>query len=160
MRIKKFDFELRINNRKIFVEFDGYMHYTNANQIYKDNEYSEIAKKHGYEVIKIPYFLQLDTEIFQTLFNVDLKNTTILTNYKSGFWSYCTNVASFCSLGLNLFKKQINSLPNYALQEIYDSFYWQSINNKMDMIYIVPNELDIHEFQNYKCDVEHLSFSK
>ena len=45
---------------KLIVEFDGYHHYLDPYVIYKDNINTELLKDLGYNVIRIPFYIQLD----------------------------------------------------------------------------------------------------
>lgn len=72
--------DVRINNKlrirpdyrsetlKMIVEFDGLYHYTNPIQIIKDRENTKIYQTMGYEVVRIPYFIQLTEKSVETLF--------------------------------------------------------------------------------------------
>lgn len=64
--------DFRIEEEKIIVEFDGYRHYNSYETQLRD----EIKYHHytymGYKVIRIPYFIQLSTEVILKLFGIHL----------------------------------------------------------------------------------------
>lgn len=55
---------------KLIVEFDGLQHYTKPDIIEKDLKNTALYKEFGYEVVRIPYFIQLSNKAVKTLFNV------------------------------------------------------------------------------------------
>lgn len=65
--------DYRSESLKIIVEFDGLPHYNNPETIFKDKKNSDLYKKFGYKVVRIPYFIQLTNKAVKTLFNVDVR---------------------------------------------------------------------------------------
>jgi len=57
---------------KLIVEFDGLPHYTKPDIIEKDSKNSNLYKSFGYEVVRIPYFIQLSNKAVETLFGVKI----------------------------------------------------------------------------------------
>ena len=57
----------------LVVEFDGLPHYTNPDVILKDIENTQRYEKAGFNVVRIPYFIQLSRNAVKTLFGVDVK---------------------------------------------------------------------------------------
>ena len=62
--------DYRSEELKLIIEFDGLQHYTKPNIIEKDLKTTELYKGFGYEVVRIPYFIQLSTKAVKILFNV------------------------------------------------------------------------------------------
>ncbi|MFV0518818.1 MAG: hypothetical protein ACK5LY_00960, partial [Lachnospirales bacterium] len=85
MKIKAWDHYIKIDNRKILVEFDGEQHYTKISNFINDEKYELIALQLGYEIVRIPYFIQLNTELINYFFKTKLKNTIIINSFFQGF---------------------------------------------------------------------------
>ncbi|WP_375605732.1 DUF559 domain-containing protein [Flavobacterium davisii] len=64
--------DYRSESLKLIVEFDGLQHYNNPDVVEKDLKNTELYKKHGYTVVRIPYFIQLTNKAVKTLFGVDV----------------------------------------------------------------------------------------
>lgn len=93
---------------KMCVEFDGADHYMKTNIIQADNKKDETLKSLGYKVIRIPYFVQLDSASIKYLFNLDVKFDY---HFKHGFISRnVTLPSSFCELGIWKFKNFVTLL--------------------------------------------------
>ena len=57
---------------KLIVEFDGYQHYTSAKRILADIKNDNFYIQNGFNVIRIPYFVQMSSIVIKNLFNVDI----------------------------------------------------------------------------------------
>lgn len=98
--------DYRNDTEHLIVEFDGYLHYTKATQIIKDEEKDVLYKAHGYNVIRIPYFVQLSNEISMLLFNRSISNSL---SYPHGFIdSKAVLPCDFCELGVQRFLQDLN----------------------------------------------------
>lgn len=87
---------------KMCVEFDGPDHFTKANVIQADFKKDSTLRELGYEVIRIPYFVQLDTEGIRYFFNLSAE---LNYGFKHGFISRgVTLPANFCEQGIWKFK--------------------------------------------------------
>ena len=62
--------DYRSEQLKLIIEFDGLPHYTKPDIIEKDIRLTEVYKDLGYEVVRIPYFIQLTNKAVKTLFGV------------------------------------------------------------------------------------------
>lgn len=97
---------------KLCVEFDGPDHFTKANIIQADIKKDETLKELNYEVIRVPYFFQLDTEGISCLFELDVD---INYGFKHGFISRnVTLPANFCEQGVWKFKDILSRLSRTA----------------------------------------------
>ena len=93
---------------KMCVEFDGADHYMKANVIECDRRKDEVLKELGYKVIRVPYFVQLDSASIKYLFNLDLR---LDYNFKHGFINKNAILpSSYCEQGTWKFKDFITSL--------------------------------------------------
>jgi len=59
--------DYRIENKKLIFEFDGPFHYSNTEQIVNDINKDSIYTKMGYKVIRIPYYIQMDSNTYSIL---------------------------------------------------------------------------------------------
>ncbi len=64
--------DYRSEQLKIIIEFDGLQHYTKPDVIEKDLKTTELYKNLGYNVVRIPYFIQLSNKAVKTLFGFDV----------------------------------------------------------------------------------------
>lgn len=80
--------DFRSETLKMIIEFDGLQHYTNPEQILKDDEHTRLYEKGGYKVVRIPYFIQLTNDVVEKMFGVevgeDLFNPTVSSMAVSG----------------------------------------------------------------------------
>jgi len=93
---------------KLIVEFDGWRHYckaeTAAKDIFKDADYAE----HGYKLIRIPYFIQLDSRIIKLLFSEYTQDFSDFNTYPHGFIDpKVVYPGDFCELGLIRYTEEL-----------------------------------------------------
>lgn len=65
--------DYRYEELNLIIEFDGLQHYTDENYIQNDMYKTKQYENAGYQVIRIPYFIQLTNSAIKTLFGVDVK---------------------------------------------------------------------------------------
>ena len=112
-----------IHHHGYFIEFDGYLHYTQSktcfNDVQKDIDYNQA----GYAVIRIPYFIQWCNELASKIFNYPI--TDIQQQYPHGFIDKKACLpADYCYLGIERFKRDLQT-HSYAIEPII-----QSLRNK------------------------------
>lgn len=103
---------------KMCVEFDGHDHYMKANIIQADNNKDAILTELDYKIIRIPYFIQLDTASIIYFFGL-----TIPFDYGFPHGFISKNVifpANYCEQGIWKFKDIITSLSLH--EETYNIF--------------------------------------
>lgn len=92
--------DFRIEELKLIIEFDGIFHYTNPSSVLSDQKKDEIFTKLGYKVKRIPYYIQLTSEIVTWIFDDYDTEFMDYTTYQHGFIDKkCPLPATFCSLG-------------------------------------------------------------
>ena len=64
--------DYRCEKLKLIVEFDGYQHYTKCCEIKKDEYKDKAYKKLGYDIVRIPNFIQITTETIKHLFELTI----------------------------------------------------------------------------------------
>lgn len=55
----RIDYNVSLNDRSYWFEFDGFRHYNSRNVILRDNEVDSYAKENGITLIRLPYFFQM-----------------------------------------------------------------------------------------------------
>lgn len=121
--------DFRIESLKLIIEFDGYMHYNNARTILadkaKDLEYLAL----GYQIIRIPYFIQLTAQIQQKLFGKVIEPS----EFGQGFISELASLpADYIELGVAKFLKDLDKFSEVR-EEIIQSLrdyveWWEDID--------------------------------
>lgn len=107
------------HKEKVVVEFDGYLHYTKAKIVLQDIKKDEIIKSEGYRIIRIPYFVQLSSEVILHEFGLNINYSQI---YQHGFIDDKAILpADFCQLGIERFKRDLSIKFNYIETEILHS---------------------------------------
>lgn len=102
--------DYRFEKEKVIVEFDGYRHYSVSSVILKDYRTTKLMEEDGYKVIRIPYFVQMSSEIIELLFGktIDYNQT-----FPHGFIDKAALLPSdFCSLGVERF---MNDLDRFSI---------------------------------------------
>lgn len=129
------------------IEFDGPDHFTKANVIQADIKKDELLSKLGYEVIRIPYFVQLDEEAIEFFFNLEVDFNY---EFEHGFISKSIILpASFCEQGVWKFKEFLFKLSqadkdNICLQikrSLKDKIESSKLPEETAMITTVPSIL-------------------
>lgn len=106
---QRFRPDYRCERKKLIIEFDGYAHYCKASQIINDMEKDQNYELLGYKIVRIPYFIQMTTNV---LFLIFAENIPFQQVYEHGFVdSEAVLPADFCELGLNKF---LADLQTYA----------------------------------------------
>lgn len=127
--------DFRSDELMLLIEFDGYLHYTKNNTILidklKDIEYTKL----GYNVIRIPYFIQLNTEVIKLLFNIDYEFNQV---YSHGFIDdKAIRPYDFCYNGLIRYKKDIIKF------DICKNDIDKSLGFELDQVNIILNSINI-----------------
>ena len=140
--------DYRCDKLKLIVEFDGYRHYSNCATIIQDMQKDITYSSLGYEVIRIPYFVQLDYTIVKLLFAKYRPAIVEFSTYPHGFIdAKAMQPYDYCTAGLSRFKKDmqrfeciaeqimgtincntITSLDNYA-QQLLNEFLLKFLSN-------------------------------
>lgn len=93
--------DFRCDELNLIIEFDGYRHYSITKVILSDQKKDFIYKNMGYEIIRIPYFVQISEEIIDNLFNIKMKWKQV---YPHGFIDEKALLpADYCELGIKRF---------------------------------------------------------
>ncbi|NQY20926.1 MAG: DUF559 domain-containing protein [Campylobacteraceae bacterium] len=130
--------DFRSDKMKIILEFDGDSHYCKAQRIktdiLKDNDYQSL----GFKVFRIPYFVQMSSQLLKMIFDKDID---FEQKYPNGFIDKKVILpADFCELGINLFKKDLEKF-SYCKSEIIKSLNTK-IEEKSDVELVIPTSLN------------------
>lgn len=130
----KFRPDYRSETLKLIVEFDGYQHYQSSKRVVADEINYDICVQSGYTVIRLPYFIQLDSTVISLLFPW-ISDKSSYTSYPHGFHDKNALLpADFCSIGLERFMIDCD-IFNCVSDQIY-----QSLRSKSgDPRTIMPN---------------------
>ena len=118
--------DIRIEELKLIIEFDGYLHYTDSLNCLTDIKKNLIYKNLNYKVVRIPYWIQLSEKTWNFYFKDILPVPDSIVNsknpYPNGFiHESCNLPPSFCDLGKLRYKKEFSDLPEQIKEEITDS---------------------------------------
>jgi hypothetical protein len=104
--------DYRSEKLKLIIEFDGLQHYTCPDIIEKDIKNTRIYKKElGYEVVRIPYFIQLSNKAVKTLFGKDVTEKLFDETKPSLGIKGKNTPAYLCPAGLERMAEEFKKFP-------------------------------------------------
>jgi len=103
--------DYRSESLKLIIEFDGLQHYTKPDNIKKDIEKDELYRKSGYNIIRIPYFIQLSNKAVKSLFGVDVDEELFDDTISSLGILGNNSPAYLCPAGLERMAKEFLDFP-------------------------------------------------
>lgn len=113
--------DYRSERHKSIIEFDGNQHYQRAANILRDVEKDAVFVAAGYRVIRIPYFVQLDSKVIYLLFGNLVHDRSPLKDFPHGFIANeVVFPADFCELGIERFLSDLDRF-SCITGEIWDS---------------------------------------
>lgn len=119
-----------IEDLKLILEYDGPRHYTQSSTAVRDEYKKIIYQQYGYNLISIPYYVQLDDIIIRQLFKNyinEMSSVETYNDYPHGFISDKVILpADFCSLGVHRFRQELDGIFCCIKEQILDS-----LNNKV-----------------------------
>ncbi len=96
---------------KLIIEFDGLQHYTKQDIIEKDLKTTELYKSFGYEVVRIPYFIQLTNKAVKTLFDVNVPEELFDETISSLGIKGQNTPAYLCPAGVKRMAREFEKFP-------------------------------------------------
>jgi hypothetical protein len=133
---RRWDMAYRLRGATTVVEFDGDEHYRNTLKIKTDREKDAIAISLGYSVVRVPYWVQLTTETLKYYFALD---GVVKQSFPHGFIATKIFPASFCGLGLERFRGELEALPNSVKDSVIKSLEARSAEHGLK--YVLPEQL-------------------
>jgi very-short-patch-repair endonuclease len=103
------------------IEFDGPHHYTSARTICSDIRKNALCHKLGFKIVRVPFWLQLDTETAGILGLSD--EIYFDTAFPHGWITSDIFPASFCEAGIARFYTEFANLPKHIRQMVYDNIH-------------------------------------
>jgi len=103
--------DYRSEKLKLIIEFDGIQHYTKPDIIEKDIKNTNIYKSFGYNVVRIPYFIQLSNNAVKTLFDVDVQEELFDETIPSLGIKGKNTPAYLCPAGLKRMAEEFRRFP-------------------------------------------------
>ena len=120
--------DYRSDAKMLIVEFDGIQHYTDPLKIKKDAENCRIYSDLGYQVVRIPYFIQLSNDAVRELFGVEVGEQLFDETVPSMGEKGRNTHAFLCPAGLVRMAREFCRFPKQyqvnmaALENIGDEF--------------------------------------
>lgn len=134
---RKWDMAFTQNGSHVFVEFDGDEHYRDTLKIKADREKDQFAQDNQLRVVRIPYWVQLDNVTVQHYFGFSAE---IQQDFRHGFIARTAKLpASFCELGVERFKRELDALPSQVSDAVIESLREQI--KKYWLEYVLPSSL-------------------
>ncbi|WP_281652309.1 hypothetical protein [Microbacterium aurum] len=125
-----------IDGRRVCVEFDGNDHYQSSLAIKADREKDRAAAAQGHRVVRVPYWVQLTTATATHYFGWDI---TVEQNYAHGFIDSKIFPASFCEMGIERFRTELDSLPISVRDDVVRSLRDRS--SRYGDAYVLPTSM-------------------
>jgi hypothetical protein len=120
---RRWDYQYTYEGTTYNVEFDGDKHYWDSLTIMGDDIKNSVADRLEQEVIRIPYFVQLNTETIKHYFGLEFE---LETDFPQGFITTKIFPASFCSQGKSKYHSQKDNLPLKTQNDLIASLAVQS----------------------------------
>ena len=133
---RRWDMAFKFDSKTFIVEYDGDEHYRNSIKIKTDIEKDEVARKLGYTVVRIPYWIQIDSKMLNYYFGI---NKEIEQDFPQGFISTKIFPASFCEKGIERFQNELNNLPIVVKTKVLQSL--KARIEKYGIDYVLPSSL-------------------
>lgn len=104
--------DYRSEQLKLIIEFDGLPHYTNPDIIEKDIKNTDLYTSFGYNVVRIPYFIQLTKKAVRELFHVDLSENLFNEQVSSLGIKGRNTPAYLCPAGIKRMAEEFKRFPD------------------------------------------------
>lgn len=109
--------DYRSEKLKLIVEFDGIQHYTKPDIIEKDLKNTNFYRSLGYNVVRIPYFIQLSNAAVKTLFGVNVTEKLFDERFPS-LVAGPGSPAYLCSAGLQRMAQDFKKFPTQYIANV------------------------------------------
>ena len=135
-RRQRWDMVYETSAGRMAVEFDGDEHYRHTLKMKIDSEKDGLAKLGGYQVVRIPYWVQLTSETLKHYFGM---NADVVQSFPHGFITTKVFPASFCEMGIARFKRELEALPEGVRLSVIASLRDRAAEYGTE--YVVPKQL-------------------
>jgi hypothetical protein len=132
----RWDMSYQIDGVVTVVEYDGDEHYRHSLKIKADRAKDEIARKQGCTVVRLPYWIQLDSLTLKHYFGLEAE---IEQSFRHGFITTKLFPASFCELGIERFRAELLTLPGSVRDAVISSLRQRVAEHGLP--YVLPKAL-------------------
>ena len=133
---RRWDMRFKHDLTTFVVEYDGDEHYRNSLKIKVDCEKDKTAMDLNYVVVRIPYWIQMDSETLKYYFGI---NKEITRDFSHGFVTTRIFPASFCEKGVQRFENELVALPKPVREEVIESLRGKIAKHGIE--YVLPHSL-------------------
>jgi hypothetical protein len=133
---RKWDMAFRQNGTIVLAEYDGDDHYRDSLKVKADRQKDQVARKNGMRVVRVPYWVQLDSLTLQIYFGL---SADIRQGFPHGFITTKLFPASFCELGIARFKNELDVLPAQVRAAVVQSLRERVLEHGLE--YVLPSRL-------------------
>ena len=132
----KWDMAFKQDERLVLVEYDGDDHYRDSLKIKSDLEKDRLAHHRQARVVHMPYWVQLDDTTLQYYFGL---SADVRGDFPHGFITTKLFPASFCELGIDRFRDELQALPSQVRVDVIQSLRERIAEHGLD--YVLPSSL-------------------
>ena len=132
----KWDMGFNDGETLVLVEYDGDDHYRDSMKVRADREKDRLALKNRMRVTRIPYWVQLDSVTIRHYLGLSAE---IKQTFPHGFITTKLFPASFCELGIERFRCELDSLPLEIRSAVIESLRQSA--SKFGLEYVLPTSL-------------------
>lgn len=126
------------------VEFDGDQHYCNPVQQRRDVAKDKLIASAGHKLVRIPYWVQLDSEMFKHYFG---EQADVKTTFPHGFISnLCILPAAFNGYGACRWGREMDSLPQRVRDAVKQSLAAKAMKADPTSVYGVGRHQTVLEY--------------
>lgn len=104
--------DYRCEKLKLIIEFNGVQHYQRPERIKADVENQRLYEKHGYKVVRIPYFIQLSNDVVKQMFDREISEPLFDSRIPSMGIKGKNTPAYCCPAGLKRMAKEFHCYPD------------------------------------------------
>ncbi len=133
---RRWDMAFKLDSTTFVIEYDGDEHYRNSLKIKTDMEKDESARKLGYQVVRVPYWIQINSEMLKHYFGIE---NEVEQDFPHGFITTKVFPASFCEKGIQRFQAELANLPIKVKDDVLQSLKVQAKKHGID--YVLPRSL-------------------
>jgi hypothetical protein len=118
------------------VEYDGDEHYRNSLKVKADREKDRLAREAGMGLVRVPYWVQLDGLTLRHYFGLLAE---VRQDFPHGFITTKLFPASFCELGVERFRQELEGLPVAVREAVVLSLRERAREHGLE--YVLPSAL-------------------
>jgi len=133
---RRFDMAFVAAGTTVLVEYDGDEHYRDTIKIKADRQKDALAAAHGMRLVRVPYWVQLDTIMARHWFGLEAE---IEQSFPHGFITTKLFPAAFCEIGVERFRQELQSLPDSVRNAVIASLRDRIAEHGVE--YVLPSAL-------------------